>query len=272
MNQPLISVIVPCYNQSQYLDECLQSVLEQTYQNWECIIVNDGSPDNTEEVALKWIAKDTRFNYLNKDNGGLSSARNAGIKIAKGEWVLPLDSDDKIGNKYLELAAKQFDKGYTVIYCKARKFGTDNSEWLLKEFSLKNLAEYNVIFCSAFFKKQDWMKTSGYDVTLIYGLEDWDFWISLLKDKNETTTHKLDYFGFYYRVKDSSMTIELKNEKRMRMEQIIVAKHILFFYEKLGSFHHMYHQNRILKQDSSNYRKLFSNKLFRILLKLKLIK
>ena len=62
MQQPLISVIVPCYNQSIYMDACLQSVLDQTYQNWECIIVNDGSPDNTEEVALRWVEKDSRFN------------------------------------------------------------------------------------------------------------------------------------------------------------------------------------------------------------------
>ena len=98
----LISVIVPCYNQAQYLDECLQSVLDQTYTDWECIIVNDGSPDHTEEIAKKWVEKDARFRYLFKENGGLSSARNAGIEIAKGEWILPLDADDKIGNQYLE--------------------------------------------------------------------------------------------------------------------------------------------------------------------------
>ena len=94
---PLISVIVPCYNQAQYLDECLQSVLDQTYTDWECIIVNDGSPDNTEDVAKKWVEKDTRFIYLSKENGGLSSARNAGIEIAKGEWILPLDAAEKYG-------------------------------------------------------------------------------------------------------------------------------------------------------------------------------
>ena len=106
---PLISVVVPCYNQAQYLDECLQSVLNQTYQDWECIIVNDGSPDNTEEIAKNWVEKDTRFIYLSKENGGLSSARNAGIEIAKGEWILPLDADDKIGERYLELAEKEFE-------------------------------------------------------------------------------------------------------------------------------------------------------------------
>ena len=63
---PLISVVVPCYNQAQYLDECLQSVLNQTYQDWECIIVNDGSSDNTEKIAKKWVSKDPRFKYLYK--------------------------------------------------------------------------------------------------------------------------------------------------------------------------------------------------------------
>ncbi len=93
---PLISVIVPCYNQAQYLDECLQSVLDQTYQDWECIIVNDGSPDNTEEVAKKWLAKDSRFKYFYKENGGLSSARNAGIKDSIGQFIFFLDFDYKI--------------------------------------------------------------------------------------------------------------------------------------------------------------------------------
>ena len=88
---PLISVIVPCYNQAQYLDECLQSVLNQTYQNWECIIVNDGSPDNTHEIAESYCRKDARFKYFYKENGGLSSARNAGISISNGEFIQFLD-------------------------------------------------------------------------------------------------------------------------------------------------------------------------------------
>jgi glycosyltransferase involved in cell wall biosynthesis len=68
MSLPVISIIVPCYNQAQYLDEALNSVLNQTYENWECIIVNDGSPDNTEFVAQKWCAKDIRFKYIFQKN------------------------------------------------------------------------------------------------------------------------------------------------------------------------------------------------------------
>ena len=94
MAKSLISIIVPCYLQAQYMDEALQSVLDQTYSNWECIIVNDGSPDNTEEVAHEWLEKDARFKYIYKQNGGLSSARNLGIEKAIGNYIQFLDSDD----------------------------------------------------------------------------------------------------------------------------------------------------------------------------------
>ncbi len=96
------SIIVPCYNQAHFLDECLHSILNQTNTDWECIIVNDGSFDNTEQVAFKWIAKDDRFKYLKKQNGGLSSARNAGLEIATGEWIQFLDSDDCLDQTFLE--------------------------------------------------------------------------------------------------------------------------------------------------------------------------
>lgn len=111
----LISVIVPCYNQANYLEECLQSVLNQTYKNWECIIVNDGSKDNTEDIAEKWVKKDNRFRYLYKENGGLSSARNAGTDMAKGSYIQFLDSDDMILPEKFEKSMKFADNA-EIIY------------------------------------------------------------------------------------------------------------------------------------------------------------
>ena len=183
---PLISVIVPCYNQAQYLDECLQSVLDQTYTDWECIIVNDGSPDHTEEIAKKWVEKDARFRYLSKENGGLSSARNAGIEIAKGEWILPLDADDKIGERYLELAEKEFENDYKVIYCTTKFFGAKQGEWKLADFSLNTLAKFNILTCTSFYKKDNWEKVGGYDILLL-GTSTWgdgelqDDWYDAIK-------------------------------------------------------------------------------------------
>lgn len=223
---PLISVIVPCYNQAQYLDECLQSVLNQTYTDWECIIVNDGSPDHTEEVAKKWLEKDPRFKYMHKENGGLSSARNAGIREAKGEWILPLDADDKIGNMYLQLAEKEFIKNPKVVYCEAEFFGIINKKWDLKKYDYNLIKYYNQIFCSAFYKKEDWILVKGYDENLKFGREDWDFWLSILAE-NSLVIH-LDYLGFYYRRKNISMDVEInKNNLLMdNVENYIYKKHL----------------------------------------------
>ena len=100
---PLISVVIPAYNAELFLDETLESVLSQTYENWECIIVNDGSTDNTESVAKKWCEKDSRFRLTNKENGGLSSARNWGIKESKAEYIAFLDADDILTSDSLEV-------------------------------------------------------------------------------------------------------------------------------------------------------------------------
>lgn len=93
---PKVSVIIPVYNVEKYLDDCLENVVNQTLQDIEIICVNDGSTDNSLEVLQKYENEDARIKIINKENGGLSSARNAGIKEAKGEYILFLDSDDMV--------------------------------------------------------------------------------------------------------------------------------------------------------------------------------
>lgn len=90
----LVSIIVPIYNVEKYLERCIQSIVEQTYTNLEIILVNDGSKDNSLYICEKWKKKDSRIIVIDKNNGGLSSARNAGIEIAKGEYLFFVDSDD----------------------------------------------------------------------------------------------------------------------------------------------------------------------------------
>ena len=100
--QPLVSVIVPCYNQAHFLPDTLASVLDQTYPFWECIIVNDGSTDHTNVVAHEWQNKDGRFKYVEKKNGGLSSARNTGLRVAIGEYIQLLDADDLLESEKIQ--------------------------------------------------------------------------------------------------------------------------------------------------------------------------
>jgi glycosyltransferase involved in cell wall biosynthesis len=253
-----VSIIVPCYNQAEYLDEALQSVLDQTYNNWECIIVNDGSPDNTEEIARVWMVKDLRFKYLFQENSGLCSARNMGISHAQGEFILPLDADDIIAKHYLNLAVQSFakDNSLKVIYCRAEKFGIETGLWELPSFTLYNLSRNNLIFCSAFFKKKDWELVGGYDINMLYGWEDWEFWIAILK--NGGNVKQLNEVGFYYRIKSNSMLRIINQENEKKMLSYLSVKHADFFVKQYGSFASMNHA--LMEEKNNNEVNLKSEK------------
>lgn len=206
----LISIIVPCYNQAQFLHDCLKSVTEQSYTNWQCIIVNDGSPDDTETVAMNWVNTDSRFKYIYKKNGGLSSARNAGILAAEGEYILPLDADDKISANYLEECVKAFstNPSLSLVYGSAELFGTESGTWNLPQYSYRRLLTENMIYCSAMYKKQAVLEAGMYDENLTKGSEDWELWIRLLSEHSEVL--RLNNICFYYRVKENSMIKQMR--------------------------------------------------------------
>ena len=120
---PLISVVIPAYNAGQFLDETLESVLSQTYENWECIIVNDGSTDKTEFIAKKWCEKDARFRYFYKENSGASDTRNLGIKEARGEYIAFLDADDLYMPNFLEICLENLvEKDVDLVAPKMLEF------------------------------------------------------------------------------------------------------------------------------------------------------
>lgn len=115
IDKGMISVIVPIYNVEKYLLKCLNSISEQTYKNLEVILVNDGSTDKSAIIAEKFAHRDKRFIYISKENGGLSSARNEGLKYATGEYIYFLDSDDWIQKDYLQAMVKEFDSEIDIV-------------------------------------------------------------------------------------------------------------------------------------------------------------
>lgn len=284
MEKPLVSIIVPCYKQAHFLSETLESVLKQTYTNWECIIINDGSPDNTEEVARSWLIKDKRFRYIEKINGGLSSARNAGINASIGEYILPLDSDDCIHKDYLTILVPklQQDNSLAIVSCYSRFFET-NLNTIIYELKPKGttyhyLLYVNQLIATSLFRKKCWEEVGGYDENMKSGFEDWEFWIAITKLgwKYKVVAE----FLFYYRKSKKSMLVDTINNHSETNKEYIYKKHkeiyikdfdncmkVLFYQIKT----HRVSEMRIKQSMEYRIAKIIA-KPFRIFQKLMLIK
>lgn len=235
-NSPMVAVVIPCYNQGEFLIDSIQSVINQKYTNWECIVVDDGSIKDISKIVNAFIEKDTRIKFFKQENGGLSSARNHGISKTKCKYILPLDADDKINSGYLKKAVSVLESNQKVkvVYGLAEYFGNKEGEWVLPIFTLESLARRNVIYCSGVFRKTDWELVNGYDESMKFGLEDWEFWINILK--NGGNVHRINEVCFYYRVRNNSMIRSLGIEQKKHTWNYISKKHIDFFIKHIGSF------------------------------------
>ena len=138
MENPLVSVIIPVYNVEKYLEECVNSVINQTYKNIEVILVDDGSTDSSGDICDEYVMFDSRISVLHKANGGLSSARNAGMKKASGEWIYFLDSDDFLELDMLShLVNLATRKQADIVFFDACSF-TDDGTDIRQSYIVKN--------------------------------------------------------------------------------------------------------------------------------------
>lgn len=208
---PRVSVIIPCYNQGQFIDEAIESVFAQTYKDFEVTVINDGSTDAQTNLILGSYDK-RPIKLIQTDNQGVARARNLGIRESSGEYILPLDADDKIGNSYMEKAVEVLDAnpGIGIVYCEAEVFGAWAGKWDLPEYRFPDILFNNVIFCSGFYRKSDWREVNGYNPNMIYGFEDYDFWLSLIELGREV--YRIPETLFFYRQwagsRNESITLE----------------------------------------------------------------
>jgi glycosyltransferase involved in cell wall biosynthesis len=221
---PKVSVVIPCYNLGAYLDEAVASVLQQTYGDFEIIIVNDGSTDpETVQLLAKYDKPKTRV--IHTSNQGVSAARNAGIREACGKYILPLDADDKIGPRYLELAVDVLEPRpeVAIVYCERVLFGEREGLDSLPDYDPRALLVDNCIYPAALFRKADWKSVGGYSEKMIYGWEDWDFWISLSSLNKQVV--KLSEPMFYYRVRNESRDHTLRFRQKIALISVMMLRH-----------------------------------------------
>jgi len=200
-----VSVIIPCYNYGQYLDEAIQSVLDQSVKPHEIIVISDGAIDNSVEIARKYPVS-----IIEKENGGLASARNTGVRAATGTYVMSFDSDDIMRpdciKEHLKLAAPN-----TIVTCGLMAFGSESYTARPKKASFEVLKKGNVIYSNSLFSKELWERIGGFDEseTMKLGLEDWLFWIECAKGGAEFVTN--EYVALLWRRHPNAMSTVTAN-------------------------------------------------------------
>jgi len=190
-----ISVIVPMYfdlsssNSMNYIQQTVQSILDQTYEHWELVVVDDCSPRPTllvEKIVQRLVNSDSKNRirgFSKHTNTGLADTRNFGIKQSTGNWIFPLDSDDMIHSSFFEKAIRELKQNSSInLIISDLGYINDNgvldpyATWEIPPWDPEMLAKKNLFHCSALFKKKLWEKTEGYNPSLLFGWEDWDFW------------------------------------------------------------------------------------------------
>lgn len=236
-NTPLVSIIVPCYNDWQFIEQAVNSALNQTYSNIEVIVVDDGSDLRTKKVLKKLEPKITRL--LTQENQGQSTARNVGIRESKGEYVLVLDSDDYFESTFVEKAVLALQQSnikivacYIVRYWNKIKI----DEYHHQGGDLSVLILNNQATGSVMFRKEDFNKVGGYDEAMRKGFEDWEFYIRVLKNGGSFYVIPEPLFNYNMRV-DS--TTSRANLVKYELSHYIYIKHkdvYQFYYDVFIEF------------------------------------
>ena len=195
-NPPLVSIIVPCYNYGHLLSETLNNILEQSYSHWECIIVDDGSTDNTSSVAKEYVNSNKQFSYVFQKNAGLSAARNTGLQNSKGSFIQLLDADDFIESNKLLSQINVFIEhpNSDIVYSEVRYFSSEqktlrrfsmseiDKPWMPKvdssnqQLLMRTLIDLNICVVNAPLIRKSVFDKIGLFNTKLIAVEDWEFW------------------------------------------------------------------------------------------------
>jgi glycosyltransferase involved in cell wall biosynthesis len=223
---PLISVITPCFNYAKYLPDLFNSLINQTYSNWECLVVDDGSIDDTKEVVTKYSIIDSRIKYIHQLNSGPSTARINGLKNVNGTYIQFIDADDLIAKEKFALEVSIFNlhpevgvvySDYLLVDEQLTKYWKDSNTWnILSEDSFYDFIKLwengLMIPLHSFLYKKDCFNLYGSFNEGFKTKEDWDLHLNLSSNGVKFLYH--NYVGVFYRIQDksSSRTNPLKNK------------------------------------------------------------
>lgn len=182
--KPALTVGITCFNEGELLREAFESVRGQSFQDWECLVINDASQDQKTNDICKALAKEPKVRVIRRDvNGGLSASRNTGVASAAADIYVPLDGDDLLPPTALEVICATFERNPDAgfVYGNYEAFG--DWEYLCRpiDFSPRKLVEGCVFRGASPFRKSAWEAVGGFSQELSYGMQDWEFWISVIE-------------------------------------------------------------------------------------------
>lgn len=243
-----VSVIMPCFNDGQYIQDAVDSVNLAKNENTEIIIIDDGSTDDKTKYILEQVRHE-RIRVLHCDRMGPSAARNKGISSAYGDYILPLDADDRIESTYINKALKILKENSRVgvVYCYADLFGKEKGRWRLPDYSFDRMLVDNIVFVTALFRKDDWNKVGGYRTDMKFGLEDYDFFLSMLEIEKDI--YQIPEVLFHYRIKKKSRTTAfMSNKEQVKETYRKIYEYHRVFYQKHAEKHAMLLRNELIDQ------------------------
>jgi glycosyltransferase involved in cell wall biosynthesis len=265
--EPKISVITACYNHGRFINDMIESVMNQTLSDYELIIVNDGSTDDTKDILKKIIHE--KIKIFHTENQGPACARNTAIKYARASIIMNLDADDKIAPDLLVKAYSVFCNGPNVgiVHCEARFFGARSGRFDIADYTLEAMLYENRIISQAFFRKEDWESVGGYSDELIYGMEDWDFWLSLIEQGREVVKipEELVYYRTYSNLADCrSGRRKADRMKALESKVIIFRRHKKLISSYPGALKHYSKLENKFKNENNMVRSI-KNSLYNFL-------
>ncbi|HYA87064.1 MAG TPA: glycosyltransferase [Nitrospirota bacterium] len=199
--KPLVSIVIPCYNYGRYLAAAIESAMAQTYSPIEIIVINDGSTDDTVEVASKYPVM-----LINQKNSGASNTFNRGIELAKGKYTTILSADDKLHPRFVEKTVTILEQSHDVafVYTHAYMFGVKKGKILSRPYSIDTLKVSNYIFGTALVRSEAYRQSGEFDTNLLC-LEDYDLWLTFAE--NGLFGSLLPEPLFYYRQQYQSRNV-----------------------------------------------------------------
>ncbi|MGB3507791.1 MAG: glycosyltransferase, partial [Microcoleaceae cyanobacterium] len=231
----LVSVIILCYNQAEYLTEAVESVVNQTYQNWECLIINDGSSDQTSQVTINLAKKysEKSLRLIEKENTGVPDSRNIGINHSFGKFILFVDADDKIHPNFLAetLAVLKQNSQVGFVYTDIQKFGFEENLESFGDFNVKRFLSENQAPVTSLFRREIFPQVGGFKTVMEQGWEDWEFWISAYQ--KGWLGYRLEKPYLYYRQHSDG-----SRQQKLHQNKVNLAVHkaiIIYLHSQLYS-------------------------------------